>query len=110
MPPAVTLPPAYVPRKAQLGRPARVAKPKPFPPAAATDPKKAAPTKPPVARGKTKNPPALAGVTAAEPEDNTAALVDTEYDTDELAELPTDSEPEVIESEPGEQNDQAGEQ
>ena len=49
-PPAVTLPQANVPRKAQVGRPARVAKPKPVPPsaaAAATVPKKATPPKTP---------------------------------------------------------------
>ena len=33
-----------------------------------------------------------------------AAPVDAKYDTDELAELPTDSEPEVVESEQGEEN------
>ena len=48
-PPAVTPPQANVPWKAQVGRPARVAKPKPVPPAvaAAAAPKKATPTKPP---------------------------------------------------------------
>ena len=34
------------------------------------------------------------------------APVDAEYDTDELAELPTDSESEVVESEQGEENAQ----
>ena len=38
----------------------------------------------------------------AEPEDDVAAPMDAEYDTDELAELPTDSEPEAG-SEPGEE-------
>ena len=35
---------------------------------------------------------------------------DPEYDTDELAELLTDSEPETAESEPGEENAQIEEQ
>ena len=109
-PPTVTPPPANVPRKVQVGRLARAAKPKPSLPAAAVGPRKVAPTKPPLAKGKIKNLPAPAGVTAAELEDNTAALVDAEYDTDELAELPTESEPEVVESELVEENDQAGEQ
>ena len=47
-PPAVTPPQANVPQKAQVGRPARVAKPKPSPSAAAAAaaPKKATPSKP----------------------------------------------------------------
>ena len=40
---AVTPPPANVPRKAQVGRPVRVAKPKPLPATAAAGPKKATP-------------------------------------------------------------------
>ena len=58
--PAVTPPQANVPRKAQVGRLARVAKPKPMPPpaVAATAPKKVAPSKPPMTRSKTRNPPA----------------------------------------------------
>ena len=48
-PPAVTPPQANVPRKAQVGRPVRIAKPKPVSPAAAAAvaPKKASPPKPP---------------------------------------------------------------
>ena len=54
--PAVTPPQANVPRKAQVGRQAKVAKPKPTPPAAvaATAPKKVTPPKPPVTRSKTR--------------------------------------------------------
>ena len=57
--PTVTPPQANVPRKTQVGRPARVAKPKPTPPAAATAtaPKKVTPPKPPVTRSKTRNQP-----------------------------------------------------
>ena len=40
-PPTVTPLPANVPRKAQVGRPAKIAKPKPLPPAAGEGPKKA---------------------------------------------------------------------
>ena len=109
-PPAATPPPANVPRKAQVGRPAGATKPKPPLPAAVAGPKKAASPKPPVTRSRTKNLPAPAGVVAAEPEDNMAAPVDTEYDTDELVELPTDSEPEAVESELGEENVQMEEQ
>ena len=41
IPPAVTPLPANVPRKAQVGRPAKVTKPKPPPPAVAAGLKKA---------------------------------------------------------------------
>ena len=98
-----------MPRKAQVGRPARVARPKPAPLAAVVGAKKAPPQKPPVTRSKTKNQPTPVNVAVTDPEDSTAAPVDPEYDTDELAELPTDSEPEV-ESEPGEENAQLEEQ
>ena len=55
-PPAITPPQATVPRKAQVGRPARTAKPKPMPPAAAAAvaPRKVSPPKPPVTRSKTR--------------------------------------------------------
>ena len=107
-PSAVTPPQANVPRKAQVGRPARVAKPKPSPSAAAAAaaPKKATPPKPPVTRSKTRNQPIPTPVAAADLEADTTAPVDAEYDTDELAELPTDSEPEAVESEQGEENAQ----
>ena len=107
-PPAVTPPQANVPRKAQVGRPARVAKPKPSPAAAAiaAAPKKAIPPKSPVTRSKTRNQPAPTPVAATDLETDTAALVDAEYDTDELAELPMDSEPEVEGSEQGEEEGQ----
>ena len=54
--PTVTPPQANVPRKAQVGRPARVVKLKPPPPAAvaATAPKKVTPPKPPVTRSNTE--------------------------------------------------------
>ena len=102
--PAVTPPQANVPQKAQVGRPVRVAKSKPSPPAAAAAPKKTTPPKPPVTRSKTKNQPVPAPVVAADLENDTAAPMDAEYDTDKLAELPTDSEPEAIESEQGKEN------
>ena len=47
-------------------------------------------------RSKTRNQPAPTPVAATDLENDTAAPVDAEYDTDELAELPTDSEPEVV--------------
>ena len=102
-PSPVTPPQANVPRKAQVGRPARIAKPKPMPPAAATAvaPKKVSP-KPPVTRSKTRNQPTPTPVAATDLEADVTALVDAEYDTDELAELPTDSESEAVESEQGE--------
>ena len=93
-----------------MGRPVRAAKPKILPPATAAGPKKAAPPKPPVTSSKAKNLPAPPGVTTVEPEDNTTAPEDAECDMDELAALPTDSKPEVVESEPGEENDQTEEQ
>ena len=107
-PPAVTPPQANVPQKAQVGRPARVAKPRPMPPAvaAAMAPKKATPPKPPVTRSKTRNQPMPAPVAAMGLEVDTTAPVDAEYDMDELAELPTDSESEAVESEQGEENTQ----
>ena len=76
--PAVTPPQAYVPRKAQVGRSARVAKPKPSPAAAAVAaaPKKATPPKPPVTRSKTRNQPAPTLVAATDLETDTAAPVD----------------------------------
>ena len=88
-PPAVTPPQANVPWKAQVGRPARVANPKPVPPAAAAAmaPKKAAPPKPPVTRSKTRNQPTPTPVAATDLEADTTAPVDAEYDTDKLAEL-----------------------
>ena len=110
VPPTVTPPPANVPRKAQVGSPARVTKPKPPPPAAATGPKKAPQPKPPVTRSKAKNQPTPANVAVTDPESDTAAPVDPEYDTDELAELPADSEQETTESEPGKENAQIEEQ
>ena len=56
-------------------------------------------------RSKTRNQPAPTPVAATDLETDTAAPVDAEYDTDELAELPMDSEPEPVESEQGEEDD-----
>ena len=74
--------------------------------AAAVAPKKASPPKPPVTRSKTKNQPTPTPVAATDLEADVTALVDAEYDTDELAELPTDSESETVESEQGEETAQ----
>ena len=106
--PAVTPPQANVPQKAQVGRPARVVKPKPTPPAvaAATAPKKITPPKPPVTRSKTRNQPAHTSVAAADIEADAAAPVEIDNDTDGLADLPTDSESEMTDSEQEEENTQ----
>ena len=104
---AVTPPPANVPRKVQVGRPARVAKPKA---SQAVGPKKATPPKLPVTRSKTKNQPVPTNVAVTDPDNDTAAPVEAEYDTYKLAELPTDSESEAAESEPGEETAQVEEQ
>ena len=107
-PSAVTPPQANVLQKAQVERPARIAKPKTVPPAAAAAvaPKKVSPPKPPVTRSKTKNQPTTTPVAATDLEVDVTAPVDAEYDTDELAELPTDSESETMESEQGEDSAQ----
>ena len=107
-PPAVTPPQANVPQKAQVGRPVRIAKPKPVSPAAAAAvaPKKASPPKLPVTRSKTKNQPTPTPVAATDLEADITAPVDAEYDTDELAELHTDSESETVGSEQGEETAQ----
>ena len=98
--PTVTPPQANVPRKAQVGRPARVAKPKPAPPAAiaATAPKRVTPPKPPVTR--------TTSVAAADIEADAVAPVEVDSDMDGLAELPTDSESEAADSEQEEENAQ----
>ena len=103
-PPAVTPSQATVLRKAQVGRPARIPKPKAGPPtaAAAVAPKKNPPPKPPVARSKVKNQPTPTPVAATDLEADATAPVDVEYNTDKLAELPTDSDSEAVESEQGE--------
>ena len=105
-PSPVTPPQANAPRKVQVGRPARIAKPKPVPPAAAVAPKKVSPPKPPVTRSRTRNQPTPTPVVATDLEADVTAPVDAEYDTDELAELPTDSESEAVKSEQGEDPDQ----
>ena len=102
-PPVITPPPANVPRKAEVGRPAGVAKSRVPPQVAAAGPKKPAPPKLPATMGQTKNQAASKTLAVTEPEGNTAAPMDAEYDTDELAELPTDSESELVESELGEE-------
>ena len=109
-PTAVTPPPANVPRKAKVGWSTRVPKPKAPPQAMAPGPKKPTPPKPPVMRSETKNQIATKTVAVTDLEGDTAAPVDAEYDTDELAELPTDSESELVESEPGEEVVQSEEQ
>ena len=103
--PTVTPPQANVPRKAQVGRPAKVVKPKPVPPAAvaAVAPKKVSPPKPPVPRSKSKNQPTPTPVAATDLEADVTTPVAAEYDTDELAKLPIDSETETVESEQGEE-------
>ena len=93
-----------------MGRPARVAKPKIPPQATLPGPKKPIPPKPPVTRSQTKNQAASKTVAVTDLEGDTAAPVDAEYDTDELAELPTDSESELVESELGEETAQKEEQ
>ena len=108
--PAVSPPPANVSRKAQVVRLPRATKPKPALPVAGAGPKRATVTKPPGAKGKNKATPTQAGVTTAEPTDDTLDKVDIDYDTDELAELPTDSELEPAEADPGENDDQQGKQ
>ena len=92
----------------QVGRPARVVKPKPTPPAAvaATAPKKVIPPKPPVTRSKTRNQLAPTSVAAADIEADAVAPVEVDNDTDGLAELPTDSESEVTDSGQEEKNAQ----
>ena len=102
-PPVVITPPANVPQKAQVERPARVAKPKPAPPAVVVGLKKTTPPKPPITRSKIINQLAPTNVAVTDPEDSAAAPVDAGYDTDELAKLPIESEPEA-EPEPGEEN------
>ena len=106
--PAVTPPQANVLRKAQVGRPARVAKSRPTPPAvvAAMAPKKVTPPKPPVTRSKTRNQPAHTSVAATDIEADAAAPVEIDNDTDGLADLPTDSESEMTDSEQEEENTQ----
>ena len=74
--------------------------------AATVAPKKIPPPKPPVTRSKTKNQPTPTPVAATDLEADVTAPVDAEYDTDELAELPTDSESEGVESEQGEDSAQ----
>ena len=108
--PVVTPPPANVPRRAQVGRPTRVAKPRAPPQAPVPGPKKPSPPKPPVTRSQTKRPGATKTVAVADPEGDTEVPVDAEYETDDLAELPTDSEPELVESESGEDAAQVEEQ
>ena len=93
-----------------MGRPARVAKPKAPPQAPMPGPKKPPPSKPPVTRSQTKKQGTTKTVAVADPEGDTATPVDAEYETDDLAELPTDSEPELVESESGEDTAQVEEQ
>ena len=75
-----------------------------MPPAAVTAvaSKKVSPPKPPVTRSKTRNQPTTTPVAATDLEADITAPVDAEYDTDELVELPTDSDLEAMGSEQGE--------
>ena len=84
-PMAVTPPPANVHRKVQVGRPARVAKPKAPPQAMAPGPKKPTPPKPPVTRSQTKNQIATKTVAVMDLEGDTVAPLDTEYGTDKIS-------------------------
>ena len=97
------------PGKHRWGGPTRGVKPKPSP-AVAAGAKKATPAKPPVTRSKTKNQPVPKKVAVIDPENDTTAPVNKDGDTDELAELPTDSDPEIIESDLGEEDAQTEEQ
>ena len=81
--PTTTPPPANVPRKAQVGRPARVAKPKAPPQAPVPGPKKPTPLKPPVTRSQAKKQVTTKTVAVADPEGDTAAPVDAEYETEQ---------------------------
>ena len=96
--PTTTPSPANVPRKTLVGRPARVAKPRAPLQVPASGPKKP-PPKPPVTRSQTKKQVTTKTVAVADPEGDVAGQVDAEYETDNLADLPTDSEPELVESE-----------
>ena len=98
--PTVTPSQANVLRKAQVGRPAKVAKPKLTPPAAAaaTALKKVTLPKPPVTRSKTRNQSAPTSVAATDIEADAVAPVEVDNDTDGLAELPTYSESEATDS------------
>ena len=88
----------------------RVAKPKAPPQAMVPGPKKPTPPKPPVTRSQTKNQTATKTVVVTDLEGDTTAPMDAEYDTDELAELPTESESKLVESELGEEVVQSEEQ
>ena len=87
-----------------------MAKPKASPQAPTPGLKKPPPPKPPVTRSQTKKQVTAKTVAVADPEGDAAAPVDAEYETDDLAELPTDSEPEVVGSESGEDTAQVEEQ
>ena len=69
-------------------------------------PRKSHHLNPPVTRSKTRNPPAPTPVAATDLEADVTAPIDAECDTDELAELPTDSDSEAVESEQGEDSTQ----
>ena len=91
-PQPATPPQLAAPRKAQVGRPPKQVKAK-APPAAAQG---AQPTKgkPRVAKPKPKNQPVQAGISPVDPPEEEVVPPEEEYDTDELANLPTDSETE----------------
>ena len=97
--PPVTPPQAAAPRKAQVGRPPKQAKPKASPAApAGAQPVKG---KPKAGKAKAKNQPVQAGINPVSTTEEESAPQEEEYDTDALADLPTDSE---IESDEDKEN------
>ena len=82
-----------------MGRPARVANPKTPPQTGVAGPQKPTQLKSPATRGQAKKQMVPKTVAVADPEEDEAAPMDAEYDTDELAELPTNSESDLVESE-----------
>ena len=80
------------PKKAQVGRPPKQAKPKASPAAPAGA--QLAKGKPKVAKAKVKNQPVQAVTNPIVPAEEEIVPPEEEYDTDRLAELPTDSEAE----------------
>ena len=104
----VTPPQAAAPRKAQVGRPPRQVKPKAAPAApAGAQPVKG---KPKVAKAKAKNQPVQAGINPVSVTEEENAPEEEEYDTDALADLPTDSESDSGEDKGNESTHEPGEQ
>ena len=103
-PPAVTPPQATVPRKAQVGRLARIPKPRLCHQRwqQQRHPRKTHHLSPLWLGARSKTNLHLHWWRPLIWEADVTAPVDVEYDTDELAELPTDSDSETVESEQGE--------